>query len=37
MTDAELEAELQQIVLSFEAQDGLTEREFELARVNEAW
>jgi len=37
MTDAELDAALEEVLSSFEARDGLTEREYELARGNEAW
>jgi hypothetical protein len=37
MTEAELDTAIEEVLSSFDAKDDLTEREFELARGNEAW
>lgn len=37
MTEAEMDAALEEVLSSFDAQGGLSEREYELARGNEAW
>lgn len=37
MKESALAAALEEVLADFEAQNGLTEREYELARGNEAW